>query len=209
MSGGALRRLSLQQALSALHSGALLAHSTTSLLGIGALPQRVDATDTLDRLKERVAGRGYVHVVGAVDQAQGWVEDLSVANALWRRISGPLTLVMPATAAVPAASRSADGTVAIRLDRHPVVGELCAALRSPLISTSLNLAGQPPCDDLDAIPAPLREALAGSYVRPPSPMGGASTLIRLDGAQWTMLRLGMVSAEEIRAALGADHVSVD
>ncbi|HAN30315.1 MAG TPA: hypothetical protein DCQ06_01835 [Myxococcales bacterium] len=209
MGDGELPQFALAQAISALKAGGLLAHSTSSLLGIGALPDHPQAPRRLDELKEREPGRGYVHVIGETKHAAAWVADLELAQSLWSGACGPLTLVLPATDAVPEHSRSDDATVAIRLDPHPVVQQLCDALNGPMISTSLNFAGEPPCLQLSHCDRRLFAHLAGSYVRPPMPMGGASTLVSLMPKRCSLVREGVVSRAEVAELLKANHVKLD
>lgn len=196
----ALRTLSEQGAVECLSAGELVAHATTSLLGIGADPTNPYAVAKLDHLKQRAGGRGYVHVVDAASHAEGWI-----AGDTWRRLlrpsfPSPVTWVFKAGDDAPPTTRGPGDTIAIRLDAHPCVIALCRGLGHPMISTSLNAAGEPPITHVEAVPPTLARHLAGAHVMGPQPIGLPSTVVSVVGSDWRILRQGAVSAEAFQAA---------
>ena len=56
----------------------------------------------------------------------------------------PVTWIVPATEAVPHWIRGRHTSVAVRQTTHPVARALCAAVDSPIVSTSANVSGRPP-----------------------------------------------------------------
>ena len=179
-----------------------MAHATTSLLGIGADPLSDRALDALDALKRRHRGDGYVHVVDCIANARGWAEDVDLHRWLAIDLPGPVTWVLAAGPAAPSRVRGPADTIAIRRDTHPCVGILCGGLGHPIVSTSLNLPGQAPANDLSALPAALVAVLAGALVTPPIPVGAASTVVAPTPNGWRLLREGAVSKATLIAALG-------
>jgi L-threonylcarbamoyladenylate synthase len=55
----------------------------------------------------------------------------------------PLTLVMPGAKNVSTALISNDGSIAIRVSKHPFCQQLIQRMRKPLVSTSANISGKP------------------------------------------------------------------
>ncbi len=201
MTGHSLHRFATPTlAAAALAEGALVAHPTAGLWGIAADPRRADAVAALDGLKEREAGRGYIAVAGHADAFSGWYrKDDVVARLLGQAFPGPVTVVCEAAPQAPESVVGADGTVAIRVDRHPAVIALTERCGGPLISTSLNLAGDPPAADPDHLDERLLAALAGAFELPPTPAGRASTLVAWRPPQLVVLRAGAVDLAAIHA----------
>lgn len=195
-------QLTAHEAAARLRAGDLLAHATSSLLGIAADPESQLALNRLDALKRRESGQGYVHVVSDPRYAQTWISPIGWRP--WRRadLPGPLTWVFPAGPQAPTRVQGPGRTIAIRLDPHPCVRALCDALKRPLVSTSLNLPGRPPAATLNDVPAALWAQLAGAFVRPPPPHGQASTVVRATATSWQLLRAGAVSAATLTRLLG-------
>ena len=58
---------------------------------------------------------------------------------------GPVTFVFPAQPTTPRWLTGRFDSLAVRVTDHPLVVALCLAFGKPLVSTSANLSGQPPC----------------------------------------------------------------
>ena len=100
---------------------------------------------------------------------------------------------------MPAAFRSAAGTIGLRMPAHDLALALIRAAGCPLATSSANKAGRPApgsFDELDpaltrAVPCVLRGAVPAS--------GVASTVLDCTGAHPRILRAGGISAEALRA----------
>ena len=201
----AIRFATAQSAAAALRAGALLAHPTQGLWGIAAAPSHADGVATLDQLKARAPGRGYIAVAGSAAAFGGWyAPDPMVNRLLSERFEGPVTVICMAGPAAPAPVQAGDGTVALRVDEHPAVCALSAALGGPLLSTSLNLPGRAPASGPDDLDPDLAAALAGVFERSPAPTGQASTLVAWRPPSLVALRVGAVSVDVIRDRVAAD-----
>ncbi len=73
---------------------------------------------------------------------------LQFAHSKW---PGPFTFVMPVKPQVSKLLCGDFDSIAVRVSAHPVVRELCDTLNKPLVSTSANLAGEPPVVDAQQI----------------------------------------------------------
>lgn len=60
-------------------------------------------------------------------------------------MAGPVTFVFPAQPTTPRWLTGRFDSLAVRVTDHPLVVELCLAFGKPLVSTSANLTGLPPC----------------------------------------------------------------
>ena len=187
-----------------LRQGHLIVHPTEGVYGIAADACSGPALDRLEALKGRVPGRGWVLVAASREAACLWLEpDPAVLRLLEHPWSGPVTVVARATRAAPPRVVAADGSIAMRIDRHPIVAALGALLQRPWVTTSLNPPGTPPLDDLSALPTDLAQALAAECDGLPRPTGTPSTLIRCHATGLTVLRAGAVPWEELRAVSDA------
>jgi L-threonylcarbamoyladenylate synthase len=188
-----------------LAAGALLAHPTTRVYGVGG-PATPAADAELSRLKGR-RPEGPVLRIGAdvgrlrsLYPSAAWGADAArLAERFW---PGPLTLVLD------------DGTargLALRVEAHPLTRGVLARWSGALGSTSLNRTGHPPARTeaearealdalLEALPGPALRLLflpAGDLAGPPP-----STLLSLLPPGPRLLREGAIPRAEIEAALG-------
>ena len=189
-----------ERARAGLAAGALLAHPTTSVYGLGAGDPEFDRV--VSRLKGRASGIPILRLVSdsarlrRVFPTVVWPEVASVlAEAFW---PGPLTLVLD--------DESASG-LAVRAESHPATRAILSRWDGTLGSTSLNPSGAPPACTLDearatlgAMPDPGRPLLlvaAGDLAGPPP-----STLLSLRGGELRLLREGAVERSALERVLG-------
>ena len=66
-------------------------------------------------------------------------------------VAGPVTFVFPAQPTTPRWLTGRFDSLAVRVTDHPLVVELCLAFGKPLVSTSANLTGQPPCRSTEEV----------------------------------------------------------
>ena len=128
---------------------------------------------------------------------------VDLADVFW---PGSVTIVLrDEIGRFPLGVRSPEGTVAVRMSPHPLIADLVNTLHAPLISTSVNVPGEPPAlsasEAVDAVESlGLGEDLLildGGRLDP-SP---ASTIIDCSGDRPVMLREGTVPLERVRCVL--------
>ena len=116
---------------------------TETVYGLGVSVEAAASPEALYDLKERDRGKPVSWLVGGVDDLDRYgahVPDLArrLARAYW---PGPLTLIVEAGDAVPAAFRSAAGSIGLRMPDNDTALELIEAVGCPLATTSANISG--------------------------------------------------------------------
>ena len=185
-----MTELSLATAVSTLEQGGVIAYPTEAVWGLGCDPRQRAAVMRLLELKRRPVSKGVIVVAASLEPLRPWL-DLSALPA--ERLAevlgswpGPHTWVLPASAHAPAWVTGDHAELAVRISAHPLVARLCQAWQAPLVSTSANLAGEPPArrrEELDpallkaidgvldgetgglAQPTPIRIAMTGQVLR--------------------------------------------
>jgi L-threonylcarbamoyladenylate synthase len=129
-----------------LKRGGLVAYPTESCYGLGCDPRNVRALKRMIRLKGRSAAKGLLLIADHFKRLQAFVRPLSADDRARMRRSwpGPVSWVVPASAACPPPLTGGRATVAIRVTAHPVAARLCRSLGMALVSTSANKSGKKP-----------------------------------------------------------------
>lgn len=127
----------------------VIAYPTEAVFGLGCDPDSEAAVMQLLALKQRPVEKGliliaadYQQLIPYIDDSQLRAEQKAVMFASW---PGPVTWVMPARPSTPRWLTGQFSSLAVRVSAHPLVRELCLAFGKPIVSTSANLTGLPPC----------------------------------------------------------------
>ena len=129
-----------------LKRGGVIAYPTESCYGLGCDPRNVRALKRLIRLKGRSAAKGLLLIADHFKRLQAFVRPLNADDLARMRRSwpGPVSWVVPASAACPPLLNGGRATIAIRVTAHPIAARLCRSLGMALVSTSANKSGKKP-----------------------------------------------------------------
>jgi len=194
----------IDRAAAAIRDGGLVAFPTETVYGLGA-----DGLD--ERAVRRVfAAKGrpdfnplILHVVdleGARAAVSAWPElatDLAVA--FW---PGPLTLVLPRAAHVPAVVTGGLPNVAVRVPAHPVSLALLRAAGRPVVAPSANPSSAVSATTADHVQQALGDRVDVILDAGETRLGIESTVIDLSTDRPLLLRPGSLDARRIEVFTG-------
>ncbi|CAN5523427.1 L-threonylcarbamoyladenylate synthase [soil metagenome] len=187
-----------------LADGGLVAFPTETVYGLGAHAFDVEAVHAVFRGKGRPATDPLiVHVADTALVTEVVSQFPPAAAELAARFwPGPLTMVLPRTAAVPDAITAGRDTVAVRVPAHPVTLAVLRAAGVPVAAPSANRFGRVSPTTADHVISELHGVYDLLLDAGPTPLGVESTVIDLTGPVPVLLRPGGVTLEQLRATLG-------
>lgn len=200
-------RVTLEQAITTLKEGGVVAIPTETVYGLAADACNDDALRQIFAIKQRPSDHPLIVHIAALEQVYDWVTDFpetaqKLAQMFW---PGALTLVLPAKPQVSRVVRGGEATVAVRVPNHPLTLQLLIQSGLCLAAPSANLFTQ-----LSPTTADHVETGLGAQI--PVLDGGAcqvgieSTIVSvLPDGRWQVLRPGMVSEAEIVRIAGASN----
>ena len=182
--------LDIASAVDLVRRGGVIAYPTEAVWGLGCDPRNEAAVLRLLRIKQRPVDKGLIVVAAGLEAVRPWLDLASLPAGRMTEVAaswpGPNTWAIPCTPEAPPWVTGRHRSLAVRVSAHPVVVALCEAFNGPIVSTSANLAGQPPAyarDQLDPAllgeidgvvagetgglerPTPIRAALDGAVLR--------------------------------------------
>ncbi len=134
-----------------LRGGGLAMIPTDTLYGFAARFDRPTAVRRIATLKGRDPTRPFLLLIAdraMLERLVAVEPPASVLDLLW---PGPVTVLLPGRPGLDPLLRGAHNTVAVRLPADPVLVALIEQVGAPILSTSVNLKGEPPLTDLPAI----------------------------------------------------------
>jgi L-threonylcarbamoyladenylate synthase len=194
----------LARAAEMIRAGRLVAFPTETVYGLGANALDAEAVDRIFRAKGRPATSPLIVHVASMEMActvaAEWTKTAATLTA--RFWPGPLTLVVPKTAAVPDRVTAGLPTVGVRMPRHPVALALLEAAGVPIAAPSANRFTQLSPTTAAHVRDSLGDAVDLILDGGPSDVGIESTVLSVAATPPVLLRPGMVSRKEIEALIG-------
>lgn len=187
----------LEEPAKILRDGGIVAFPTETVYGLGANAEDADAVARLKQLKQRPQEKLFSYHLASVDQIPTVAGELPpMAQALVDRYCpGPLTLVLPGE------KDHRTSTIGVRVPAGEIARKLIELVGSPLYIPSANPGGKAPAlcadevrgyfgDEVDAV-------VDGGEVL----LKQSSTVIRVDGERYEVLREGIITREMIHQLL--------
>lgn len=200
-------RVNLEQAITELKHGEVVAIPTETVYGLAADATNDTALKKIFSTKQRPADHPLIVHISDISQVKNWAAEFpetaqKLARAFW---PGAFTLVLPAKNHVSQVVRGGEPTVALRVPNHPLALSLLKQGGLAVAAPSANLFTQ-----LSPTTAAHVEAGLGKHI--PVLDGGActvgieSTIVSvLPDGRWQLLRPGMISEAQVAEVAGADQ----
>lgn len=134
----------VKKAFEIVQQGGIILYPTDTIWGIGCDAGNTEAIQKIFALKQRAAEKSMIILLDTENKLESYIREVpAVAYDLIEFAENPLTLVMPGAKNISPALIAEDGSVGIRVSKHPFCQQLIQRLRRPLVSTSANISGQP------------------------------------------------------------------
>lgn len=199
----------VHRAVQALVEGKLVGFPTETVYGLAASALCPAAVDRLAEVKGRCPGQPFTLAIKSADEALDYAPSMSpLALRLARRCwPGPITLVVDGSQEESLTRQLApniqemvapQGTVGLRVPAHDVVLDVLRMIAGPIVLTSANRTG-----NIEATTAAEVVAAMGDDVQlvlddGPCRYGQPSSVVRVGGDSFKMLREGVVSEQSLR-----------
>ena len=193
----------IARAGSILAAGGLVGIPTETVYGLAANALDPRAVPAIFAAKGRPADNPLIVHIADLSQWRPLVRELpetalALARTCW---PGPLTVILPKAACVPAVTSGGLDTVAVRFPAHPIAQAVIRAAGVPLAAPSANRSGRPSPTTF----AHLREDMEG---RADALLDGGdcgvgveSTVVTLAGEHPRLLRPGKITVNQLREIL--------
>jgi L-threonylcarbamoyladenylate synthase len=201
------RRTAVQAAVDLLTQGGVVALPTETVYGLAADATNAEAVAKIFSAKERptfdplivhLPHKDRLAEVAAVPQEFSQTVR-QLVETFW---PGPLTLILPKTAAIPDIVTSGQPTVAVRMSDHPIFKRVVTSLARPLAAPSANRFGRISPTSAKAVQQELEGRIplildAGACLH-----GLESTIVKIEPGEkkpiFRVLRAGPITKEELQ-----------
>ena len=194
----------IQKAIDFLQAGEVIGIPTETVYGLAGNAFDPRVVTRIFEIKNRPSFDPLIVHTHDVEKVNSFVQAipkqaLQLAKVFW---PGPLTLLLPRTAAIPDLVTSGLDTVAVRIPNHPLTLELLSKLDFPLAAPSANPFGYvsptQPAHVNEQLGEKIPYILDGGMCN----IGVESTIVGFDQEQPVIYRLGGIPVEAIEQTIG-------
>ena len=193
----------VHRAVHAITEGKLVAFPTETVYGLAARALDGPAVQRLVEVKGRAAEKPLALAIRGMDEARDYVPDLSPLAERFARRSwpGPITLVLDNSHPESLVSRLPQGvrklvspanTIGLRVPGHQIILDTLQMIVGPLVLTSANRSGQSDAKTAGEVVDFFGEDVQLVLDDGPCRFGEASSVVRIDGDSYEILRAGVV-----------------
>lgn len=192
-----MNQVSLQELIAGAKAGQLVSFPTDTVPALAALPQ---CAPLIFEAKNRSLDKPLILMGAAPQDLWPFCQGTPEAEQIWQQVAaqywpGMLTLVLPASAAVPKELNPQNpSSIGLRIP-NCAIAQTILAQTGPLATTSANRSGHPPLETLAEIAAEFPQVLTlkpDEFNPETSASGIPSTVARWTGKDWQILRQGAV-----------------
>lgn len=133
----------VNKALEILKSGGIILYPTDTVWGIGCDATNETAVKKIAALKGRAESKSLIILLENANRLDSYVSEVpEIAYDLIEYAENPLTIIFSGAKNLAESVINSDGSVGIRIVRHPFCEQLIQRFRKPIVSTSANLSGE-------------------------------------------------------------------
>jgi len=180
----------IEQVVRTLRQGGVVAYPTDTTYGIGCDIFHKKGVKAIYQIKQRDPRKPFSFICADLSDVANYAQVSNFAFKIMKRhLPGPYTFVMEATRVVPDLLTTKQKTVGIRIPDNPIALAIVRELGHPLVTTSVNIAGEDPLSDPQLIEEQMGNlfdlVIDGGIL-----MGKPSTIISLIDDRVEVLREG-------------------
>ena len=160
MSAAEAMRQEVERAVAVLRAGGVILYPTDTVWGLGCDATNAEAVAKIYGLKRSADKKSMLVLCASADMVVRYVNRApGIAFEVMELATEPLTLILPGAAGVAANLVPEEGTLGVRVPDHAFCSSMLRAFGRPVVSTSVNISGEPAALSLAEAPPELVEGV--------------------------------------------------
>lgn len=149
----------IQNAVNVMKDGGVILYPTDTVWGIGCDATNSEAVAKVFNIKKRDDSKALICLVDSEARLQRYVRNVpEVAWQVMEYAVKPTTVILDNAVNLAPNLVADDGSIAMRVTREAFSKELCYRFQKPIVSTSVNISGEPAAQNFTDIAPELIEA---------------------------------------------------
>jgi len=131
------------EVIEVIKNGGIILYPTETVIGLGCDATNHEAIAKLNDLKYRPKEKSFIVLVDNIKMILNFCPKINQKEIDLLNQSIPTTVVLNNIKNLPKVLLFSDGSLAVRITKHPIINSLISSLNQPIVSTSANLSGEP------------------------------------------------------------------
>jgi L-threonylcarbamoyladenylate synthase len=149
----------IENAVRVMREGGIILYPTDTVWGIGCDATNAEAVAKVYKIKQRDDSKALICLVDSANRLQKYVRNIpDVAWDIMELANKPTTVILDGAVNLAPNLIAEDGTIGMRITREAFSQELCYWFQKPIVSTSVNISGEPAAQNFRDINPALIEA---------------------------------------------------
>ena len=149
----------IDKVLTALENKQTILYPTDTVWGIGGDATSKQVVEKIYALKQRADHKALIVLVKDIEMLSKYVQEIPEQVFAFLEEERPTTVVYPKGIQMATNLLGEDGSIGIRIPKHPFCQELLASFDKPIISTSANVSGNETPKNFDSIDSKILEGV--------------------------------------------------
>jgi len=154
----------IDKILTALENKQTILYPTDTVWGIGGDATSKKVVEKIYALKQRADHKALIVLVKDIEMLSKYVQEIPEQAFAFLEEERPTTVVYPKGIQMATNLLGEDGSIGIRIPKHPFCQELLTSFDKPIISTSANVSGNETPKNFDSIDSKILEGV--DYIVP-------------------------------------------
>ena len=154
----------IDKVLTALENKQTILYPTDTVWGIGGDATSKQVVEKIYTLKQRADHKALIVLVKDIEMLSKYVQEIPEQAFAFLEEERPTTVVYPKGIQMATNLLGEDGSIGIRIPKHPFCQELLTSFDKPIISTSANVSGNETPKNFDSIDSKILEGV--DYIVP-------------------------------------------
>jgi L-threonylcarbamoyladenylate synthase len=187
----------LTSAVELYHAGKIFIYPTDTIYGIGGNPFDKNVVGRISDIKGRDEEKKFLWLLSDFEKLFNYVaiEDEKYISFLRKIWPGPVSVILNLNNRIAENIRM--DTVAIRIPDNQFCNKLLTEIGQPLISTSVNISGQKPLENVDMIVEKFSSLVDAVFYNQEQTLRTYSTIIDLTANEPKLIREGSIKLVEL------------
>lgn len=132
----------INKAIEIVKNGGIFLYPTETVIGLGCDATNEKAISKLYEIKRRPKEKSFIILVDSIEMIKKYCKSINQHEIKLLNQNKPTTVILNNIKHLPKSLLFNDGSIGVRITKHPLIKSFINNLNKPIVSTSANISGE-------------------------------------------------------------------